>query len=344
MKRLCFATLLLAVVLVHAGAQTTIDKPAATIKLQRQEIVSVRQLKADVEKLQKVLGKALEKDMIRQILDARINSLLFVQYCEREKIVVSDAEIAKTLASMKTDLGAAATDADLENALRAEGVFVDPKTYVRQRLLFTAYLQARKTAELKAASGIPAAEEILKAYDLSKSSLVRPDTMRVSVIYVDIRGKSPEDTKKGSETIKGIAAALKADGDRFDEFMLKGNEAGSGYKAIPSLYVEKTSQNRTMFGPEFFDTVFKLKSGDISAVVESSTGYRIVRANDFQAQKQLTLSDTVPGNPNLTVQEFLAYQVAQRKQTELMDKFEADLIAQLRKEATIKVFEENLVF
>ena len=106
--------------------------------------------------------------------------------------------------------------------------------------------------------------------------------------------------------------------------------------------MEKTSQNKTMFGAELFDTVFKLKTGDISSIVESPTGFRIVRANEFLAQKQLGLADTVPGNQNMTVQDFLSYQVASDKEAKFMDKTEADLIAQLRSQAAIKTFEENL--
>ncbi|MEN6364256.1 MAG: peptidyl-prolyl cis-trans isomerase, partial [Rectinema sp.] len=222
-------------------------------------------------------------------------------------------------------------------------VFVEPKVYARQRLLFQAYVQTKKAAELKLATVEPTADEILKAYDLAKSSLLMPDTMRVSILYVDIRGKSDADIKKARETINGLAATLKINPGKFDELNLRAGDA-AGYKSIPNLYLEKTTENRTTFGPELFDAVFKLKAGDISPVIESSTGYRIVRANEFMAQKQLSLSDTVPGNQNVTIQQYIAYQVAVGKQSDLMDKLETELITQLRKEATIKVYEENLVF
>jgi len=106
--------------------------------------------------------------------------------------------------------------------------------------------------------------------------------------------------------------------------------------------MEKTTQNRSLFGADLFDIVFKLKVGDISALVESPTGYRIVRANEFLPQKQLGLSDPVPGNQNTTIQQFIAYQVASDKEAKFMDKLETDLIAKLRAEATIKTFDENL--
>ena len=329
---LCVATI---------SAQTTIDKPAATIKLTRQEVVSVRQIKADVDRLEKAAGIKFTVDQIKQVLDARINSLLFVQFCEREKISVTDAEINSALAQMKASLGAKATDADLETQLRASGVFVEPKVYVRQRLLFEAYVQTKRSDELKAILVPPTADEILKAYDLAKASLVRPDTMRVSVLYVDTRGKSEADAKKAKDTIQSIATALKINPLKFDEYALRAGDA-AGYKSIPSLYMEKTSQNKSLFGADLFDIVFKLKVGDISALVESPTGYRIVRANEFLPQKQLGLSDPVPGNQNMTIQQFIAYQVASDKESKFMDALETDLIAKLRAEATIKTFDDNL--
>jgi len=299
------------------GAQTTIDKTVATIKLVKTEAISQRQLKTDVENLQKATGATFTLDQIKQVLDARINSLLFVQYCEREKISVPDSEVNKAVAQMKASLGSAATDADLEKQLKATGVFVAPKVYVKQRMLFETYVQAKHADGLKAVLQQPSADEILKAYDLSKASLVRPDTMRVSVLYVDTRGKSEADAKKGRDSLQSVANALKINSAKFDEYMLRaGDEAG--YKSIPSLYIEKTTQNKALFGSELFDTVFKLKTGEISPVVESPTGYRIVRANEFLPQKQLGLADTVPGNPNMTIQQFLAVQVAQDKQKHVL--------------------------
>ena len=323
------------------GAQTTIDKPAATIKLTKQEVISVRQIRADVDRLEAASGLKFTADQIKQVLDARVNSLLFVQFCDREKITVQDTDVAKALTQLKSDIGAKATDADLENSMRASGVFVEPKIYVRQRLLFETYTQTKKATELNAVMVPPSPDEILKAYDLAKVSLVRPDTMRVSILYVDTRGKSDADIKKAKDTLTSIDGALKLNPTKFDEYLLRASDA-AGYKAIPSFFMEKTSQNKTLFGADLFDVVFKLKVGDISPIVESPTGYRIARSNEFLAQKQLGLADTVPGNQNMTVQDFLSYQVASDKEAKFMDKLEADLIDQLRSEATIKIFNENL--
>jgi len=341
MKKMTTLLMVFACAAMPIFAQTSIDKPAATFKLTKQEVISVRQLRSDIDRLENATGAKLTTDQRKDVLDARINSMLFLQFCEREKIAVSDAQVNAALAQLKSQLGTNATDTDLEKSLRASGVFVDPSVYVRQRLLFETYVQTRKQDEMKSALKSPTADDILKAYDLAKASLVRPDTIRISVIYTDTKGKSDADVAKAKDLMNGISTALKANPSKFDEYVLRAGDA-AGYKAVPSLYLEKTPQSKTSFGEDFFNAAFQTKVGEISPVIQTPTGFRIVRANEFIAQKQLTLSDTVPGNQNLTVQEFLAMQLASEKEQTFLNKMEADLIDSLRKEATIKVYTENL--
>lgn len=341
MKKLATWLVMFGCAAVSLFAQTSIDKPAATFKLTKQEVISVRQLRTDIDRLENATGAKLTVDQRKDVLDARINSMLFLQFCEREKISVSDAQVNAALVQLKAQLGSNASDADLEKSLRASGVFVEPSVYVRQRLLFETYIQIQKKDELKTALKAPTADDILKAYDLAKASLIRPDTIRISVIYVDTKGKSDADIAKAKEAINGVSAALKANPSKFDEYVLRAGDA-AGYKAIPSVYLEKTQQSKSIFGEAFFNAAFQAKTGEITPVIQTPTGLRIVRVNEFMAQKQLTLSDTVPGNQNLTVQEFLAMQLASEKEQSFMNKTESDLIESLRKNATIKVYTENL--
>jgi parvulin-like peptidyl-prolyl isomerase len=345
MKRLSLIAVLSLLAVASALSQTTIDKPAATIKLTKQEIISVRQIKADVDKLEKATGQKMKPEQVKQVLEARVNSMLFVQFCDREKITVQEAAIAQRLAQMKAELGNQhVSDVELEKAMQAEGIFVDPKTYARQRLLFNAYVQAKKADDLKASQVPPTVEEILKAFDMAKSTLVRPDTIRASVLFVDLRNKGEDDRKKAREVLKAAAATLKLNPDKFDEYLLRGRDGTAGYKSLSSIYVEKTTQDSTLYGKDFFDFAFKQKNGDISGLIESPSGMQVVRINEFLPQKQLGLTDPIPGDQNTTVSEYLAYELTVQKQSSFMDKVESELITQLRKDATIKIYEENLAF
>jgi parvulin-like peptidyl-prolyl isomerase len=343
MKRFLTCVLALSLSMAAMTAQTTIDKPAATVKLTRLEIISVRQFRSNVEKIETALGQKLTAEQRQQLLEKMIDEMLFAQYCDREKIIVSDSDINTALTQMKSSLGPGADDTKLEIALRSQGIYLDARSYARQQLLLKAYLQAKKADELKAVKE-PTSEEILQAYELYKSQLVRPDTVRVSVIYVDFRSLSADDKKKASDALRQAASTIKASPARFDEYVLRAADAGSLLKANSNFYVEKTPQAISVYGSTFVDAVFGMKVGDISAVIENEAGLQVVRVNEVLPQKMLTLTDPLPNNPNATVQDYIKYVLATKKQQDILGKIQTELHDLLRKSSDVKIFTENLAF
>lgn len=341
MKRRSVVLVLLALMAVAVFGQT-IDKPVATLRLTKLEVVSLLQFKTDVEKVQAVIGRSLTMDEKKQFLESQINSMLFFQYCEREKFYASDSEINAAIAQAKSSLGPGADDARLEQAMRSQGIFVDAKTYFKQQILFRSYLQARRQADLKTLQA-PTSDDVLKAYELAKASLVRPDTVRVSVIYVDFRGLSSDDKVKERAAIAQVAAKIKSDPSKFDEYVLKSSDPGALYKASPSVYVSRTQQFQDIYGSAFMDQVFKMKVGDVSDLIENAAGLQIVRINESLPQKQLALTDTVPGQQG-TVQDLITQRLMAERQQKLLTSIEEGLVADLRKQATVKIYEENLNF
>lgn len=323
-------------------AQVSIDKPAATLKLTKQEIISVRQLKADIEKIEALTKKKLTPEQQKQLLDAKINSLLFFQYCDRERILAPEVQINTAITKLKANLGPNADDAALVAAFQAQGILVDPRTYIKQQILFETYLRTKKADALKNLQP-PTSADVLKAYDLLKANLVRPDTLRLSVIYVDLRSLSPDDKKKAADAMRQVAAQLKTAPEKFDELMIRATDAGALYKATPSIYVEKTPQFQQLYGELFMDRAFKLKAGEQSDLIENEAGLQIVRVNEVLPQKQLTLADTIPGKQG-TVQDLIMQNLAQERQASFLASIQEELIAQLRKESEVKIYEENLNF
>ena len=342
MKR-SLAAAAFSLVCAAAFAQTAIDKPAATLKLTKQEVISVRQLKADVERIEAAIGQKLPLEKRKELLDSKINGMLFVQYCEREKILAPEAEVNAALAQMKAGLGKGADDAKLAEALRAQGVLLDAKSYARQQILLRSYLQQKRAADLKAVKE-PSSDEVLKAYELYKSKLVRPDTVRASVLFVDLRNLSADDKKKAVDAMRVAASQVKGSSQKFDELVLKAGDQGSVVKATPTIYVEKTPEFQNVYGAKFMDAAFRLKAGEMSDLIENEAGLQIVRVNEVLPQKQLALSDPLPGNPQATVQDYLKYNLAMERQNEVLSRIQAELVAQLRKEAVVKIFEETLSF
>jgi len=341
MKKIFFAAF--AVVAFAIFGQTSIDKPAATLKLTRLEVISSRLFKADIEKLESAAGKKLGDDLRRQVLENRINGMLFFQFCEREKILAPENEINAALSQLKANLGPGADDAKLEVLLRSQGILLDAKTYARQQILLKYFIQTKRADDLKSVRE-PTADDILKSYELLKSQLVRPDTVRVSVLYAEYRNMGAEEKKKAADAIKQASQQLRTAPGKFDELMLKASESGSILKATTAVLVEKTPQYLELYGRQFMDTVFGLKANDLSEIIENEAGIQIVRVNEVLPQKQLGLSDPVPGQPNATVQDLIKYNIAMERQNAVLQKIQDGLVAQLRKEATVKIYEENLKF
>jgi parvulin-like peptidyl-prolyl isomerase len=143
--------------------------------------------------------------------------------------------------------------------------------------------------------------------------------------------------------MRQIANQLKSNPARFDEIVIRSSDPGAVYKATASVYVEKSAKFQDLYGPVFMDRVFKLKSGEVSELIENEAGLQIVRINEILPQKQLTLSDQVPGQ-QATVQDLIIQKIYSEKQSKLLDSLEKELIAGLRKEATVKIYDENLNF
>jgi parvulin-like peptidyl-prolyl isomerase len=163
------------------------------------------------------------------------------------------------------------------------------------------------------------------------------------VIFVDFRGLSADAKAKERDAITKIASKIKADPTKFDEYVIKSSDPGALYKANPSVFVSRTQQSQDLYGAAFMDRVFKMKIGEVSDLIENEAGLQIVRINESLPQKQLALSDTLPGQQG-TVQDILVQRLAAEAQNKLIASIEEGLVADLRKQGSVKIYDENLNF
>lgn len=356
LARLALAASLATLPLVFLGAQSgsaiPVKRPVVQVNLKVNEPYYLDAYKADIDRIQTGINavsaqgvKLQPKDMLGILLD-QIDAMLFRQYCDGEGIKVSDADINSQIQQYKSSLGPGATDAMVDASLRRNGVFTDIKTYVKQDLLFSAYLKAKKADEVKAISN-PSPADVLKAYDDMKFNLRRPTSCRFSMIRLSIQGKSDDDKKKGADLMKDIADKLKTSPSDFDQYLAKGalDPKGSGYSTALDLVIAKTDESKKQYAT-LYDAIFKLKPGDVSDLISDETGYMIVRAQDVLPEKQLLLDDPIVGlttakaasaNPAATVLALVVNDVQTTKYADLQKQTRDTLLSQLRKQATITV-------
>jgi hypothetical protein len=355
--KLSFAVLSLAFfsiagIAAQAATSIPIRKPLIQVNLKTNEAYYVDGFKADIDRLETGLSSASgqnvklpSKDRLNILLDT-IDMMLFRQFCDREGLKVSDADVNNQIAQFKASLGSGATDAAVEMSLRRNGVFTDVKTYFRQDLLFGTYLKQKKGDQMKAISQ-PSVSDILKSYDDMKFSLRRPTSYRFTMLLSRTQGKSDADKKKAADTMRAIAAKSKADPSAFDEYFVRGavDSKNAGFQTMPNLVIAKTAESKKQY-PNLSEAIFKLKEGEASDCIEEEQGYCVVRVSAYLPEKQLGLDDLIEGltstkaaaaNPTATVMALVVNDYQSSKFSALQKSTHEEVSAKLRKEGTITV-------
>ena len=199
MKRIVQAFLLASLVPVLSFAQTDLQ-PAATINLTKTEPITVKQVKVEVAKIEAQTKRTLTSAERRQVLDIMINERLAMQAAERDKLSITENELNQQMQQargmMKSKIGRDPTDKEFEDAVKAEtGLkLADFKEQMRRQLTIQKYLMTKKRASFESIKQ-PTEAEISSMYELSKAKLVRPDTVRFSIIFVP-RAEGSDGQKK----------------------------------------------------------------------------------------------------------------------------------------------------
>jgi parvulin-like peptidyl-prolyl isomerase len=172
----------------------------------------------------------------------------------------------------------------------------------------------------------PTAAEIQNFYDLNKASLVRPDTVRLSIIQAPFG----EDKAKAKTLADSLAREIGTDPAKFDEVALRqGREAG--FVAGDAGYLPKNPQGEQAVGANVMRTAFSLKQGQVSGVIEGLRAYQILKVTESYEQKQLTLDDVIDLDSKMTVRQYINAGLSQNKQISILAQAQQELYDELRK-------------
>lgn len=348
MKRNFLLMLFAFVAAALVSAQTDLQ-PVALVTLTKTEPITVKQLKAEVQKIEAQTRKTLSIDERKQILDVMINERLALQAAERDKITVSDAEINQQLqqarASMAQSLGRQPTDAEFESAIKQE-TGMDLASYKEQmRRLATVqrYLMTKKQDLLQSIKK-PTENEIKNFYELNKAKLVRPDTIRFSMIFIPY-GNDAASKAKAKDLADKMVKDIGTSPSKFDEAVLRGQVANSGYQAGDGGYLPKTAEAQNIVGSDFMNVAFSLKQGEVSRLIENSKGYQIIKVTEAYSQKTLDLEDVYQLGSKVTVHDYIGNLLYQQNQQVVFDKASKELVDELRNGGkSFKIFDKNIAY
>jgi hypothetical protein len=337
-------------ILLAAAAATGQNdlKTVATVTLTKTEPITVKMLKEQVKQMETALGQPINAAMRREVLDGMINERLALQAAERDKIIVSDAEVNQQFSELRAQfsqmLGRPATEAEFTAALKQQ-TGMELSTYreqAKKMLTVQKYLLAKKQDVLRSIKE-PTESEITKEYELASADLIQPETLEFSAIVFPVSGDA-EKNKKRDEANK-IAREINGSPDTFDEKLQRARAANSGYTMAQRSILQKNTAGQQRAGQAFIDEAFALSQGKVSKVLEipsgQARGYYIIKVTAKYPKKFLALDDVYLGYGE-TVRTVLREAVMQKRQQEIIARAQQELVGELRKGNPYKVFEENL--
>jgi peptidyl-prolyl cis-trans isomerase SurA len=215
--------------------------------------------------------KDKQKDLLRDLIDQQ----LLIQRGKDEGISV-EAEVIKQLDEVRKQNNLASLD-DLEKAVESEGLsWEDYKSQFRNRLLTQEVIHREMGNRI-----VIGHDEVKQYYDAHQKDFVKPEQVELAEIFLDTKDKTPQEI----ETIEQKA-------NDYRNRVIKGEE----FSEIAKRYSEGSTKDkggvlgtfeRGQLSKQLEDIVFKMDKGQITEVIQTKTGFEILRVIDhFQAGLQ----------------------------------------------------------
>jgi parvulin-like peptidyl-prolyl isomerase len=320
MKQIIFV--ILALLTAVSGFSQSNLQTVATVNLIRTEQITVGQLRTEVERMQQATNRTLSRDERRQVLDVMINERLVLQAAERDRITVTENEINTQMQELRRvlaqNLGRQPTDAEFEQAVRNESGLglTEFREQMRRQMIVQKYLMHRKGDMINNVTR-PTEAEILAEYNIRRSELVRPETIRFTMIQVPF-GPDAASRTRARTLADSLQREIGNDPAKFDEVAARSVAPNSGFQAGDAGFLPRNAEARAVVGQAFMDVAFTLRQGQVSRVIEGLQGFQIIKVTENHSGRQLELNDLIQPGTRITVREYIGqFLLTQRQQTVL---------------------------
>jgi len=338
-------------------------QPVAIVRLTKSEPITVKQLKTECEKvawqnLAPSLGRipttaditkatqSMTADQKKQVLDLMINERLAIQAADRDKLIVTDNEVNQQINQLKgqmaQSIGRQPTEDEFAQAIKNETGQDYPafRDQLKRQAIVQKYLMSKKQDQFNSIQQ-PTDADINNFFDLSKAQFVRPDTVRFSMIQVAY-GPDAASKAKAKTLADQLNRDIGQDPSKFDEAVMKSQAPNSGYQAGDGGYLPKNLQAQQAAGTDFINTAFSLKQGQVSKLIEGVQGYQIIKITEAYSQKALGLDDILQPGSRVTVKQYIAQNLYQQRQQDILTKATQELVTELRAGNSYQIMDTNL--
>lgn len=320
-------------------------QPVAIVRLTKSEPITVKQYRTEVDRAEKQTGRPLTLDEKRQVLDVMINEKLAMQAAERDKITVTDNEVNQQLQQLRVNmaqsLGRQPTDAEFSQAVRNETGLELPafREQLKKQLVIQKYILDKKKDFFDSIKE-PTEQEIQNSYTLYKSQLVRPETVRFSMIQVSFTDAASK--VKAKEIADRLARDIGNNASKFDDAILKGQVPNAEYQAGDAGYLPRNPQAVQLVGLDFINSAFSLKQGEISKMMEGPRSYQMIKITETYVQKNLELDDIFDLSTRMTVRDYIRTSILTERQQGAIEQATQEIVADLRKGTPYQIIDANL--
>ena len=338
MKKLVFGLMSLLLLCTSVFAQSDLQ-PLAVVKLNKNESITVKQLKSRCEIYQKQMGRTLTLDEKKSVLDTLIEEKLVIQAAQKAGLSIPDSVVDQYfIQSMSQSLGTQVTEKQLSDLVqKTYNMTLDAylqkqlgmniaeyKSYLKNQLMMQQYVVQQRQTELQKIA--PTDEEIRMAYESSKSSFVWNDMLKVFLVVV------PKGSDENAAKIK-INDLLKKYKDKkltSTQIALQSETENSGYQA-GELIVPKNEASANGLGMTLQNLLylFTQNVGFCSEIQETDADYRFISIINKYDAKMLGISDIVQPDTTVTVYEYIRSSLAQQKQQIYMQQAAVEISKQL---------------
>ena len=210
------------------------------------------------------LFKQQQKDLLRGMID----QLLMVQRTKDMGISV-ESDLAKRLDEVRQQNGLATLD-DLKKGVEASGLtWEDYKTTIRNGLLQKEVVRREVGSHIDISS-----EEVKQYYEAHPQEFTLPERVTLSEISLSTEGKSPDEFVAVRDKLEGLRASV-VHGNDFNQVARLYSE-GSTAKDGGGLGTFKRGE----LAPQFDAIVFQMGKGQISDVIQTRTGFEVLKVED----------------------------------------------------------------
>ena len=316
----------------------------ATVRLTKTKVILGKEYNDVARRLVQLRGTALSNEERKEVLESLINNQLVLQAAQRDNISVSDAEVSNfALQMVSQQAGKQLSNAEMRKLLEEEGVaYPDFLNNARNSIIIRRFVQKKYGGDLDRVEE-PSDRDIEKAYNENIQQFVHQDMIRFNQILVQFESVKQRSKREARNKAADLLERVRKKGEKIADLApLYSDDPQSKARGGDVSYIPRgVEQLEQLFGKNFFDSLFVLRTGDIQ-ILESQVGYHVVEVTDYQEAGLYKLESEIYGADGMTVKEYVRNSLVQQAQAERLEELVGNYMNQLRKEATIRILYKPL--